>query len=609
MYQNLREYIAHLEREGELLRVAAPVSNDLEICEITDRVSKTEGGGKALLFKVEGSEFEVVTNIYGSQRRMCMALGVERLEDLTTRIDALLREATSPKITLWDKLKALPMLADMAKWLPKSSSSRGECQEVITRGEEVDLMKLPILKCWINDGGRFVTLPMVHTLDPETGQRNVGMYRMQVMDKKTTGMHWHLHKTGARHYEGYKRQGKRMAVSVAIGGDPTYAYSATAPMPDNMDEYLLAGFLRGRSVKLVKCITNDIYVPSDCDFVIEGYVDPSEEKVVEGPFGDHTGFYSLQDRYPLFHVTAITHRRDAIYPATIVGIPPQEDAYIAMATERIFVSPIRFAMQPETRDMWMPAEGTAHNLALVSIEKRYEGQPHKIIQSMWGAGQMMFNKYLVVADSSVDIRSVDSLADLMRRVDLRRAVVRGEGVLDVLDHATATLGFGGKLAINATSESLRDVVDEGRFRPNRRIEICDRWVEKFSLLVLYAEPSMDISLGALIEELKIENINFVAIFDSAAKGVMSGGDLLWLAMANSDPRRDVVVCEGVMAIDGRTKLPSKSGNPSRFPNVVTSDPSTIELVDKRWAEYEIGEFIESPSRKYRTVILSDKEDV
>ncbi|MFI3292780.1 MAG: menaquinone biosynthesis decarboxylase [Rikenellaceae bacterium] len=609
MYRNLRDYIAHLEREGELLRVATPVSNDLEICEITDRVSKSEGGGKALLFKVEGSEFEVVTNIYGSEKRMCMALGVDKLEDLTTRIDALLREATSPKVTLLDKLKALPMLADMAKWLPKTSSKRGECQEVIIKGEDVNLMKLPILKCWINDGGRFVTLPMVHTIDPNTGQRNVGMYRMQVMDSKTTGMHWHLHKTGARHYDGYKSQGKRMAVSVAIGGDPTYAYSATAPMPDNMDEYLLAGFLRGKSVKLVKCITNDIYVPSDCDFVIEGYVDPSEEKVIEGPFGDHTGFYSLQDKYPLFHVTAITHRRDAIYPATIVGVPPQEDAYIAMATERIFVSPIRFAMQPETRDMWMPSEGTAHNLALVSIEKRYEGQPHKIIQSMWGAGQMMFNKYLVVADSSVDIRSVDSLADLMRRIDLRRAVVRGEGVLDVLDHATATLGFGGKLAINATSESLRDVVYKGSFRPNSRIDICDMWVEKFSLLVAFIDPSKDLDLKGLIEDMNIENINFVAIFDTRASEKMNGSDLLWLAMANSDPRRDVVIHKGVMAIDARTKLPHKEGSPSRFPNVVTTDPTTIDLVDRRWAEYKIGEFIASPSRKYRTIILSDKEDV
>lgn len=610
MYNNLKEYIYHLEREGELLRVAAPVSNELEICEITDRMSKSEGGGKALLFRVEGCEFEVITNMYGSQKRMCMALGVQKLEDLTSRIDGLFREATAPKNSMWDKLKALPMLADVAKWLPKTSTSRGECQQVVISAEEVDFGRLPILKCWINDGGRFVTLPIVHTVDPESGQRNAGMYRMQVMDRQTTGMHWHLHKTGARHYEGYKRQGRRMPVSVAIGGDPTYAYSATAPMPDNLDEYLLAGFLRDKSVKLVKCITNDIYVPSDCDFVLEGYVDPSEEKVIEGPFGDHTGFYSLQDKYPLFHITAITHRRGAIYPATIVGVPPQEDAYIAMATERIFISPMRFAMQPEMRDMWMPEEGTAHNLVVTSIERRYQGQVHKVVQSMWGAGQMMFNKYLVVADSTVDIRNTDQLAELLRRVDISRAMIRGEGVLDVLDHATATMGFGGKLALNITSESMHAEVGRGSYRDIPRVELCDKWVDKWSLLVVYIDPEVDIRMEALIEEMGVKNINFVAIFDSQAKAQMSGGDLLWLATANTDPRRDVVVCEGgVMAIDARTKLPSKKGHPKRFPNVVTTDPDTIELVDRRWAEYEIGEFIESPSRRYRSILLSDKEDV
>ncbi|MFI3283038.1 MAG: menaquinone biosynthesis decarboxylase [Rikenellaceae bacterium] len=610
MYKNLREYIAHLEREGELARVVSPVSNDLEICEITDRVSKSEGGGKALLFKVEGSDFEVITNMYGSKKRICMALGIEQLEDLTTRIDSLFKEATAPKTNLWDKLKTLPLLADVAKWLPRTSSSRGECQEVVISGADVDLNKLPILKCWVNDGGRFVTLPMVHTIDPESGQRNVGMYRMQVMDEHTTGMHWHLHKTGARHYDGYKRLGKRMPVSVAIGGDPTYAYSATAPMPDNVDEYLLAGFLRGRSVKLVKCITNDIYVPADADFIIEGYVDPTEQKVIEGPFGDHTGFYSLQDKYPLFHVTAITHRRDAIYPATIVGVPPQEDAYIAMATERIFVSPIRFAMQPEMRDMWMPEEGTAHNLALISIEKRYEGQPQKIIQSMWGAGQMMFNKYLVVTDSTINIRNTEQLAEVMRHIDLTRAVVRSEGVLDVLDHATSTLGFGGKLALNATSENIRKSVNDGSYRTNGRIKTCDRWLKRLSLLVVYISPEVDLNLEALVEELDVVNINFVAVFDESTSEMMSGGDLLWLATANSDPRRDIVVSHGgVMVIDARTKLPSKSGNPHRFPNVVTSDVATIELVDRRWNEYGIGEFIESPSRKYRSIILSDSEDV
>ncbi len=609
MHSTLKEYIAQLESAQELIRVKTPVSNDLEICEITDRISKSPAGGKALLFDVKGCDFPVVTNIYGSHKRITMALGVERLEELTQRIDAMLSEATSPKSSVWDKLRALPMLADMAKWLPRTSSKRGACQDVVIEGEGVDLDMIPILKCWPSDGGRFITLPMVHTLDPNTKQRNVGMYRMQVIDNKTTAMHWHLHKTGARHYDEYKALKRRMPVSVAIGGDPIYAYSATAPMPDNMDEYLLAGFLRGQSVKLVKCITNDIYVPADCDFVLEGYVEPSEEKIIEGPFGDHTGFYSLQDNYPLFHITAITHRRDAIYPATIVGIPPQEDAYIAMATERIFLSPIRFIMQPEIRDMWMPTQGTAHNLAIVSIEKRYEGQAHKVVQSMWGAGQMMFNKYLVVADSVVDIRDTKSLAKLMRHIDISRAVIRSEGVLDVLDHATATLGFGGKLALNATAETQRCDVPVPTYRPSAGIEVCDKWLAEWSLLVLYIEPSVELSMEALVKELGVEGVNFVAIFDVAASRDMSGSDLAWLALANSDPRRDIVVSKGTMVVDARTKLPGRKGHPARFPNVVTSAPATIEEVDARWESYGIGDFIPSPSKRYRDLILSDKEDV
>ena len=316
-YNNLREFIERLEREGELVRVAAEVSPVEEIAELTDRMAKQPGGGKAILFERTGTDFPVVTNLMGSERRVALALGVESLDGLTRRIDTLLHEVTTPKATLWEKLRMLPLLGEMARWMPRSRRGRGPCQEVVLRGEAARLSLLPVLKCWPEDGGRFVTLPMVHTLDPDTGVRNVGMYRMQVFDDRTTGMHWHVHKTGARHYDGYRRQGRRMPVAVALGGDPVYAYAATAPMPDNMDEYLLAGFLRRRPVELVRCLTCGIEVPADCDFVIEGYVDPAEEKTVEGPFGDHTGFYSLEDRYPRFHVTAITHRRDAVYPATV----------------------------------------------------------------------------------------------------------------------------------------------------------------------------------------------------------------------------------------------------------------------------------------------------
>ncbi|MFR9620850.1 MAG: menaquinone biosynthesis decarboxylase [Rikenellaceae bacterium] len=603
MYQNLREFIDRLEREGELQRISTRVDSEYEICEITDRVSKSTGGGKALLFEDVAEGFPVLTNMMGSERRMQLASGVERLELLTRRIDEMLNDATSPKNTIWDKLRTLPMLSDVAKWLPRTSTSRGECQQVVLRGEDAKLSLLPILRCWGYDGGRFVTLPMVNTIDPETGKRNVGMYRMQVMDDHTTGMHWHLHKTGARHYDSYKRRGERMPISVALGGDPAYTYAATAPMPDSMDEYLLAGFLRERGVKLVKSITNDIYVPADCDFIIEGYVDPTEEKVVEGPFGDHTGFYSLQDRYPLFHVTAITHRRDAIYPATIVGVPPQEDAYIAMATERIFLSPIRFAMLPEVCDMTMPEAGTAHNIAIFSIERRYEGQARKVIQSMWGAGQMMFNKYMVVTDHTCNIRDKGELARLMRNVDIKRSVVRSEGVYDVLDHATATLGYGGKLALDLSSTESHDTTPRSVKYP-AEMAVDRSLVDEWSTLVLFASPRAQID-QAMAE---VEGVNFIVLLDEAAEGVVSHYDILWLAAANSDPRRDAhITANGALAIDARSKVPSAEGNPDRFPNVVTSLPETIELVDRRWGEYGLGEFIESPSRHYRKLLLSEGE--
>lgn len=642
MYRSLNEYIARLEREGELVRIGAPVSPVEEIAEITDRVSKMPGGGKALLFERTGTEFPVLTNLFGSERRMALALGVGTLDELSERIDGLLKQAAAPRNSLSDKLRALPMLAEMARWFPRTVSGRGACQQIVLTGDEAALSALPILKCWPADGGRFVTLPMVNTVDPETGVRNVGMYRMQVFDDRTTGMHWHIHKTGARHYDAYRRLGRRMPVSVALGGDPAYTYAATAPMPDNMDEYLLAGFLRRCPVKLVKCVTNDIYVPADCDFVIEGYVDPAEEKAVEGPFGDHTGFYSLEDRYPLFHVTALTRRRDAVYPATVVGIPPQEDAWIARATERIFLAPIRMALQPEICDLTMPEAGTAHNVAVVSIDRRYEGQAVKVAQSLWGAGQMMFNKYLLVVPSGIDVRDSDALARLLRRIDPLRDIVRSEGILDVLDHVTATPGFGGKIAIDATAAGegrvdcagVRDAVFltvpavgrvadapeavaessvQGKTAPDVSATGCGAdgiepgaeralpegcrtdLLEKWGAVLAFAEPGGRVRTP--------EGIRYFVLFDPAA-AELTPEELLWLAAANTDPRRDVRMEGATLVIDARSKRPGEGGNPARFPNVVTASEATVGLVDRRWEEYGLGAFVESPSRRYRRLLLS-----
>lgn len=596
-------FITKLESAGELIRIGTPVSSELEIAEITDRVVKSKDGGKALLFEHTDKDFPVLTNLYGSERRMAMALGVERLEDISTRFDALIGTVTSPKESLIDKLQLLPLLGEASKWFPRKKSGRGECQQVVHMDEDAKLSLLPILRCWPHDGGRFVTLPMVHTIDPDKGIRNVGMYRMQVFDDHTTGMHWHRHKTGARHYEAYKARGERMPVAVAIGGDPGYAYSATAPVPDNIDEYLLAGLLRGKPVKLVKCVTNDIYVPEDCDFVIEGYVDPTEEKVLEGDFGDHTGFYSLKDYYPKFHVTAITHRRDAIYPATIVGIPPQEDAYIAMATERIFLAPIRLVMQPEVEDMYMPSAGTQHNVTIISMRQLYERQASKVALGLWGAGQMMFNKYLLLTPASTNVRSKRDLATLMRCCDLRKSLIRSEGIYDVLDHATATCGFGGKVALDLTSVEMseRKSKFDNTMLP-QGVEVREDLLEEWSTLLLFADYDQKINTEEII---RATNCNFVVLFDKRAKE-MSAEELLWLGAANTEPQRDFVFLGSTLIIDARPKYPNANDDtPSRWPNIVTADEQTIALVDQRWNEYGIGDFLTSPSKRYSALKLSE----
>lgn len=547
MYKNLKEYIIELEKRGELVRITTATDPWLEIPEIIDRESKSANGGRALLFENTGSEFPLVANLMGSERRMALALGVTDLDEIGSKIDDMLRLAMSPKRTLGDKLKMLPLVGKARGWFPRHVRRRGDCQSVVIKGADIDLSKLPVLKTWPLDGGPFVTLPMVHTVDAVSGARNVGMYRMQVMSRDTTAMHWQMHKTGARHFEQYRALGRRMPVAVCLGGDPAYTYAATAPLPDGIDEYLLAGFLRNAPVRLVKCLTCDLEVPQDVDFVIEGYVDPMQEKVVEGPFGDHTGFYSLEDRYPLFHVTCITHRQGAIYPATLVGVPPMEDRYIALATEKIFLAPIRATLAPEVRGLYMPWQGVAHNLAVVEIEKSYVGQGFKVACALWGAGQMSFCKYIIITDSIDKLRA-------SWRVDpwcLTGEVMFSSGVADVLDHTGETMGRGGKMCIDTTSEC------------------AERW-------------ELDLLLDDGVERL-------------------SDDEKLWIVLGNSDPRRDIELHPERMVIDGRSKQLAKRD----FPNIVTMDPQTIEKVDSRWALYNIGSFKPSPSLNYKHLIKGD----
>lgn len=605
MYKNLRQFIEELGRAGELVRVKGRVDPVLEVAEITDRFAKQPGGGKALLFEDTGTSYPVLTNMMGSIRRINMALGSSSLDELTQRLDALFADALSPKKSLTDKLKMLPLLTEISAWMPRSISGRGECQRVRLNG----LDELPILKCWPHDGGRFVTLPLVHTLDPSSGALNVGMYRMQVFDPLTTGMHWHRHKTGERHYQGYKAQGRRMPVTICLGGDPAYTYAATAPLPDGINEYMLAGFLRGKPVKMVRCLTNEIEVPSDCDFVIEGYVDPMQEKVVEGDFGDHTGFYSLKDLYPEFHVTCITARIDAVYPATLVGIPPQEDAYIAQATERIFMSPIRFAIAPELRGLEMPVQGVAHNIAIASIEKSYPGQGTKVANALWGAGQMMFNKLMIVKSEG------DSLQEAFGGYCPKTDTMIQRGTLDVLDHTSPEIGFGGKIALDLTQR----LPQEGSPREHHQFEMVKpmvemvsvqshRVVERWHAIAVTAEDKYD--KNAVGNELLGLNdfvaLKLVVIFDEQVDLQRESLDtLIWLAASNADASRDTTVINNTLVVDARTKYFVERG----FPNVVTMSTQVIERIDQRWAELALGEFIASPSLEYIPLVKSDSAQI
>lgn len=449
MYSSLKQFVSFLEERKELIRITEPVKADLEITEITDRVTKA--GGPALLFenviKVNGerSEFPLLINTYGTWRRMAWALGVEDVEEIAQEIDGLIK--TAPPSGFFDKLRMLPKLAKIGSYFPKMVS-KGDCQDVVF--ENPDLSILPILKCWPEDGGPYITLPAVITKDPDTGMRNVGTYRIQVFDRNTTAMHWQIHKGGAKHFQRYKELKKKIPVAVCLGGDPVLSYAATAPMPDNFDEFLLAGFIRKKAVEMIKCKTIDMEVPADCDFIIEGYVDPEEPLVTEGPFGDHTGYYSLADQYPLFHVTAITHRKDPIYSTIIVGPPLQEDGYLGKATERIFL-PLIKATFPEIRDMHLPIETCFHNLAIVSIKKQYPGHAKKIMHSFWGTGQMMFTKCLIVVDEDVNVQDLKEVAwRVSNNIDAKRDIIFAEGPVDALDHAADQFAYGSKMGIDAT---------------------------------------------------------------------------------------------------------------------------------------------------------------
>jgi 4-hydroxy-3-polyprenylbenzoate decarboxylase len=452
----LSQFVAQLEQAGELVRVRQPVSLNLELCEIADRVMKQEGGGKALLFEQpvlmngQRSAFPVGINLFGSMRRMSMSLGVDSLDEIGVRIDEMLAMKVPEGIIA--KLALLPRLLEMGKFPPRTKKGGAASQEIVWRDAEVDLDKLPLMKCWPEDGGAYITLPMVITRDPKRGIRNVGMYRIMQTGKTTLAMHWQRHKVGAAHWREMAERGEKMPVCIALGADPPSMYSASAPLPPTVDEFLFAGFLRRAPVSLTKAVTCDLEVPAEADFVIEGYIDPAESLVTEGPFGDHTGFYSLADLYPQVHVTAITMRKSPIFPATIVGRPPMEDFYLGHATERIFLPLLKLTI-PEIRDYHMPAEGIFHNLVFVSIKKEYPGQAYKVMNALWGQGLMSLAKVLVIVDDWVNVRDPqEAWWVALNNIDPQRDARFSMGPVDVLDHSSRTFTYGSKLGIDATKK-------------------------------------------------------------------------------------------------------------------------------------------------------------
>lgn len=602
---DLQSFLRLLEERGELVRVSIPVDRELEITEIADRLVKQ--GGPALLFEnVKGSPFPLAIGLLGTRERTALALGVSDLDDLARKVRHLIDLKGGGGLS--GLLGNVGKLRDALNLPPRRVRS-GPAQAVVWTGDEVDLAKLPVLKCWPLDGGPFITLPLVITRDPETGERNMGMYRMQVMGRNVTGMHWQRHKTGTRHLEKARRLGQKLPVAVALGGDPALIYAATAPLPPipGLDEYALAGYLRGERYPVMKGVTVDLDVPANAEFILEGYVDPQEDWAVEGPFGDHTGFYTLPDRYPRFHVTAVTMRRDPVYPATIVGRPPMEDAYLIEASERLFL-PAAQMILPEIVDYHMPPAGVAHNLVVVSIKKSYPGQAYKVAQGLLGLGQMMFAKVIVVVDG--DVR-VNDFAAVWREVTAKavpgRDTLTTRGPVDVLDHSSRGWGYGGKLMIDATTKLPEEIGSAASSR-----EELGREGTVEPLFVPHAARALPEFEGVLAQRQTPDGYWYVALHKTragqaqalaqafaahpAASGVRhlliadeqtdvhNTQDVWWTVLNNIDPERDVRQFGGLLAWDGARKLPEE-GFVREWPPKIEMTAEVRRRVDARWHLY------------------------
>lgn len=607
-FKDIQAFMKKIEDKGQLKRITAEVDADLEITEITDRISKKVG--PALLFEnVKGSKYPVLINAMGSYERMSMALGVEKLDDLQEDISELINMQNYVKIPRL--IKSVPRLFRLLSVFPWKLPVKGACQEVIEL--DPDLSTIPVLKCWPDDGGKFITLPLVMTKDPDTGVQNTGMYRMQIYDKNTTGMHWHWHKDGREIYDKYRKLGGKMPVSVAIGCDPAITFSAISPLPKMIDEMMFAGYLRKWPVKMVKSITNDIYVPADAEFILEGYVDVNEPLRLEGPFGDHTGYYSLADMYPVFHVTCITHKKNAVYPTTIVGRPPMEDCYMSIATERAFL-PLLKMIYPEIVDYSLPFEGVFHNCVIVSIKKRFPGHGKKIMNSLWGMGQMMYAKMIIVVDESINPHDVKAVAkQVFESIDMTRDLVFSEGPLDALDHASAQDHYGYRLGVDATKKfevERKEVKWNYKLKESKAL---NDYLLNNENIASFNYPIKDVLQGALIVSIKKKNPNDAKkiINELWAHEDMKYNKLLiivdedvdandvskaaWKVFNNIDAKRDLVVSEVNLednnfghriGIDA-TKKWYDEGHTREWPDDIVMCDEIKEKVTKRWREYGI----------------------
>ncbi len=593
-YNCLQEFISRLEQAGELLRIKQPVSPILEITEIADRFIKKEG--QALLFEnVNGYEAPVLINAYGSLKRMCLALGVEDLAEIAADIQSMLD--ISPPENLRDKLSILSKLFSFTKFSPRLIKSKTPaCQEVVLTGDDIDLYKLPILQCWPKDGGRFITFPVVFTKSFETGRRNVGMYRMQVYDKKTTGMHWHIHKDGAANYHEYKTAGKRMPVAVAIGTEPAVTFAATAPMPPGLDELLLAGFIRKKNVELVKCKTIELEVPATAEYVLEGYVD-LEESRIEGPFGDHTGYYSAAAPYPVFHLTALTHRRKPVYFTTIVGKPPMEDCFMAQATATIFL-PLLRTQYPEIVDMDLPQAGAFHNCTIMSIKKRYPYQARKLMSALWGMGQLSFSKMLLITDDDMDIHDYKLVVrQLLDKLDPRQDLLFSEGVLDVLDHSAPQPLYGSKLGLDLTRRMPGEFKQRDKKATAKNLPTIEALLAGIPHIIDAQLPFPDTRLKLLLTAIDKSRpfqareaataiwrndpsacIDIILVLDG-------GGDLhdlsyvAWKMFNNVNPNCDITFYKNGQILIDVTRKYKQEGRHRDWPEEIKPDRDTVNKVD------------------------------